>query len=276
MHEQSKSRPILLKDEMVRAILNEHFAGAGAPSDGPCKTQTRRLIDPQPEWDRATRSWGWRSRKHTSWLRLSDAQDLAAMASVCPYGKKGERLWVREAWRAIERDSDGYDGVLFRADNSFVVIDATVAAADAWGDAYYNGRHGDNWRPSIFMPRWACRIELEIVNVRVEPLCSISEDDARAEGVRPYESQESWKVLCTDGRAYDSFVEPTSNDGRAGSGRIHSYARNEPFVVSASDGFRKLWDSVYAKRGYSWISRPWVWVIEFRMLPLAKPLLDPA
>lgn len=98
------------------------------------------------------------------------------------YAAPGDRLWVRECWRAVELE-DGTDGVRYRCDGAFRRIEATAAAAEAWVVAYNNGKHGDNWRPSLFMPRWASRYTLEVVDARRERLQDITEADALAEGV---------------------------------------------------------------------------------------------
>jgi hypothetical protein len=90
------------------------------------------------------------------------------------------------------------------------------------------------WRPSIHMPRWASRFTLEITDVRVERLKEISLHDINAEGTPD-----------TLDRALRPF----------GSRREH---------------FQRLWDSINSKRGYSWESNPWVWVIEFKVLEPAS------
>lgn len=86
------------------------------------------------------------------------------------------------------------------------------------------------------MPRWASRITLEIVNVRVERVQEISEEDAIAEGCKPY---------------IDPFEETQ--------------------ITSAVNSYVQLWDHLNAKRGYPWESNPWVWVVEFRRLEQPKP-----
>jgi hypothetical protein len=83
------------------------------------------------------------------------------------------------------------------------------------------------------MPRWASRITLEITGVRVERVQEISERDARAEGIQPVLEDGIW-----------------SHNGH----------------VLPRDGFADLWDSVNAKRGYSWDVNPWVWVLEFKQI----------
>lgn len=88
------------------------------------------------------------------------------------------------------------------------------------------------WTPSIHMPRWASRITLEIIDVRVERVQDINESEAQAEGVRP------------------AFSHP-GLDG----------------VVSQPSyrwGFWRLWDKLYAERGLGWDVNPWVWAITFR------------
>lgn len=95
-----------------------------------------------------------------------------------------------------------------------------------------SGGHG--WKPSIHMPRWASRVALEVTGVRVERVQDISEADAKAEGAPVGE----WFKDDLDG------------------GRLVKADRRL--------GFRVLWDSINAKRGYGWEVSPWVWVVEFK------------
>jgi len=100
----------------------------------------------------------------------------------CPYGQPGDRLWVREAWSQFAPRPKPGAGVPenacidYRADYS---ASALRRGLDSDGDPY----KPPSWCPSIHMPRWASRINLEITDVRVERLQDISEDDARAEGI---------------------------------------------------------------------------------------------
>lgn len=140
---------------MVRAIL------------GGTKTQTRRLIDPQPPATRRGRPW-------------ASVEDLVAS---CPYGVPGDRLWVRETWHPAGRFGPNEVLIEYLADKSERVINPPAAFMwDKWRDEWMHS----GWRPSIFMPRWSSRITLEITDVRVQRLQEISEEDAQAEGVTPY------------------------------------------------------------------------------------------
>lgn len=117
----------------------------------------------------------------------------------------------------------------------------TYKATDDWDD--HIDDRGFGWRPSIHMPRWASRITLEITGVRVERLQDISEADAKAEGIT---------------------VLPLQNVDDPSAWWQSSPGENQARTPIAS--FRNLWDSINAKRGYSWESNPWVWVIEFKHL----------
>jgi hypothetical protein len=138
-----KYRPILFSGPMVRALL-----------DGK-KTQTRRVA------------------------KVGSIQSLCLVD--CPYGAPGDVLWVRETWRTLEQD-DGTDGLFFPADGGFAPIENTEEAADRWVAAHENGKHGNRYRPSIFLPKWAPRLFLRVESVRVERLRDISHPDALAEG----------------------------------------------------------------------------------------------
>jgi hypothetical protein len=147
-------RPILFSDEMVRAIL------AGR------KSQTRRVIKPQPDvrpkdFMRFYPNITAKNRKHYG---TEEHMRRGLPLDFCPYGQVGDRLWVRETWL---QDGDIY---LYKADFGKGVL------SDSW-----NG----HWKPSIHMPRTACRITLEVTNVRVERVQEITRSDAIAEGINP-------------------------------------------------------------------------------------------
>lgn len=144
------------------------------------------------------------------------------MSRFCPYGQPGDHLWVRETF-FHQDDFHGKDVTWYRADNDT-----------------FPGM----WKPSIFMPKKLSRITLEITGVRVERVRDISEEDAKAEGIRAYQS-------IVDGRCLFTCRE---NDTRPGK-------------ESAGESYRELWDSINAKRtGCAWKDNPWVWCLSFRMV----------
>ena len=197
-----KERPILFSGPMVKAILEGR------------KSQTRRVMKPQPiklPYDHI-----FPSGEHGL---MSDTphQYGSSMAHFCPYGKVGDRLWVRETLRRAE------SGTPTR------YLDGCPVMRD--GESIDWPFKRSPW-PSIFMPRWASRISLEITGVRVERLQEITEEDAVAEG-------------C------ELMVGVTAG-GCIG-------------LVSARYAFRKLWDSINGKK-YPWSENPWVWVIEFKRI----------
>lgn len=171
-----KERPIIFNAEMVRAILDGR------------KTQTRRVMRVQPEspelgLSRITEAKNSSDTGKYFWS-LSDALGSRPRSKLfpCPFGQVGDRLWVRETCQAKELES-GLDVICYPADDVEIPVKAHPLDAGNWIDLYrYRGKEGIKV-PSIHMPRHACRLVLEITDVRVERLRSMSQQDARAEGV---------------------------------------------------------------------------------------------
>jgi hypothetical protein len=155
---------------MVRAILESR------------KTVTRRAIAVQPPEDHKWRGWVIDSTNSkavgmASWGEGDGPLFRNAVYARCPYGKPGDRLWVREAWAAdaqldaiAPRELSQGEPLRYPADGA---IRQTGCSMITQGKT----------RPSIHMPRWASRILLEITAVRVERLQDISDEQAEAEGV---------------------------------------------------------------------------------------------
>ncbi|MCG7388729.1 hypothetical protein [Pantoea sp. ACRSB] len=158
-----RERPILLNADMVRAVLNGS------------KTQTRRIITPQPK---LTERSGFEWKGYLFGAGSDDRETNRNFSHVkCPFGQPGDRLWVRETFSVVPHTayaaSEGVQQVICPDDSH----EAAIFRA-----GWEHSTGGIRWRPSIHMPRWASRITLEITGVRVERLASVSNDDARAEG----------------------------------------------------------------------------------------------
>ncbi|WP_282294843.1 hypothetical protein [Stenotrophomonas sp. PS02289] len=221
--------PILFNGPMVRAILDGR------------KTQTRRVVKLPPGFD-FNGGMGADPNDPSHWTAEDDSGQWWTLGPAderfhswpCPFGRPGERLWVRETWQGPlvseqEMDEDGYwaRNIARYQDTAHCVYAADGAAAPEWVDA--DGELPRGWRPSIHMPRWACRLLVEITAVRVERLHAISEADAVAEG-----------------------IDHERMNGYALAGRHRS----------AGFAFQDLWTST----GGTWVSNPWVWVIEFKRI----------
>lgn len=151
---------------MVRAILDGR------------KTQTRRSV-------KHPAAAHWTDGVHEQFDKpgfVATAGGQAGQAGnwiKCPYGKPGDRLWVKETWKCHCHETE-WTGIKYRADGGFMKPELWSHDQGAWCEAR---EEETKWRPSIFMPRWASRITLEITAVRVERLHAISDADCRAEGI---------------------------------------------------------------------------------------------
>lgn len=197
---------MIFNAEMVRAILDGR------------KTQTRRVMKDQPVlngnfYEVFGAAW---SKGMTS----IPAVPGHSLSTRCPYGVVGDRIWVRETWARYNIDQDSHD-MAYRA-----------TTPKDWP------KEGC-WRPSIHMPRWASRILLEITNIGVQRLNSISQADAAREGLIRLPA--TGRYCLNQG---DQYFGGASHDAR--------------------EVFSWLWESIYGED--SWQANPWVWVIEFKRI----------
>ena len=199
-----KEHPILFSTEMVQAILEGR------------KTQTRRIFKGTTEH---------REPYNPAYLERWRSND--GWKQICPYGQVGDRLWVRETFKHF---ANKWDGTNWQSCITYKAGNLTVY--DSWDyepprEKWWNkSTILDHWQPSIFMPRWASRITLEITDIRVERLQEITEEDAVAEGIMP---------------------------------------EQHPFDAPPAMRYATLWDSINGKK-HSWESNSWVWVIEFKKI----------
>lgn len=145
------SKPILFNSDMVRALLDGR------------KTQTRRVVKPQPTRNSGTEYWAWGGDPEAESLDIADIKNMIVKAS--PYN--ADYLWVRETFA---RSGVDFDEQPFEVEGPVYRTDAV--------------NPNPKWIPSIHMPRWASRLTLKITDIRVERLQYISEADAKAEGAK--------------------------------------------------------------------------------------------
>jgi len=209
-----KERPILFSSSMVRALLDGR------------KTQTRRIVKKQISDIHKFQGWIIESTDKkrdgcASWGIGDGALVYDLIVAKCPYGKQGDRLWVRETFKQ-------YNWIIsYKADGNWI--------SDFNDIDNFNPHENIKWKPSIHMPRSASRILLEITGVRVERLKDISEEDAMAEGV----------------------------DGENEAAKIGAEWYEKP-----KRAYRRLWEQINGPG--SWDLNPWVWVVEFRTLEIAR------
>lgn len=237
----TKYIPILFSSPMARALLDGR------------KTQTRRLVSHNArgadEVEYVTDALIWPGRgdeKYTGWVAKVHKLGNLRLDLKCPYGVPGDMLWVKET-HALRSDVDPMTDVAkakhycrYRADGGEL--------ADEW-------HHYPRWRPSIHMPRWACRLYLEVVSVRVQRLWDINEDDAVAEG-------------CEAIPVTEADVRQTVSDRRTPQ-HIRDLAKIfGPGQFTAKFVYSNLWDSINGAG--SWSSNPFVWVVAFKRTEAPK------
>lgn len=214
MKTMTRERPILFSGPMVRAILDGR------------KSVTRRIVK----------------------LAVVTTCDdrFGVTDSPCPFGVPGDRLWVREGFALACHDPENFFEGDEETEDTHSVVYREGSDPNAKWDRYHENAKGEfvrqkkqvkpPWRPSIFMPRWASRLTLEVVSVRVERLVDgMNDAEARAEG-------------------FDS-ENPTATEASNAHMRDMSIAEWR---------FSEAWEAMHGTD--SWCNSPWIWRIEFKPL----------
>ena len=196
-----RERPIRFEDQMIQSIVHGR------------KTQTRRVVKTDLEQFKSIDDMSG----HAIYCRSEDDEKIKI---ECSHGQVGDRFWVREtwtqAWTIEEGDKENTFVYQYKADSK-------------------SSLEPDKWRPSITMPEDACRLRLEITNIKVERLQDISQSDIKAEGVEG----KFWSRLFRSKVSINKFIE--------------------------------LWDNIYGQASFEptwldWASNPFVWVISFKRI----------
>jgi hypothetical protein len=206
--------PMIFSAESVRAILELR------------KTQTRRLLNPQPTAGWGFLGWG---RDVDFYVKESDVnkaifgtKDAHLIQIIKSRYNVGDIIWVKETWIAEYHPLAGAR-IRYKAGGE---KDITGIAKNNPDITY---THKEGWNSPLFMPRWASRINLRVLDVRVEKVQDITEEDAIREGM---------------------------------------WGANEPYQGVGdlpSDRYAHLWDRLSGKK-FPWASNPWVTPIDFKRI----------
>lgn len=226
-------RPIIFSAPMVRALLDGR------------KTQTRRVLKPQPEW--LSGAWYWTSPRYNNgdgarYFHTVDVSGvMPAWLRALPYAP-GDRLWVREGFMPAPMEAVPAAPRPTRWNIAYAAGGQDEVLAPAgYNPMLYNY---ERWSPSIHMPRWASRLTLHVTAVRVQRLQDISDADARAEGLERIGT--AWGI-----------------DGIKGS--VAAYERT---------AFRVIWNALHGAG--AWDANPWVAAITFTVERANIDALRPA
>ena len=236
------TKPILFNTEMVRALLDGR------------KTQTRRIVKPQPKLMEPSGRWYWEKALNVNGRPFLDAsRRWWEYYGTSPYGQPGDLLWVKEVcwmwgrWLKNGKTKTGHQAWRFEADQH---DPRTVFDKPDW-TVKRNGDVGWVYRHARFMPRKASRLTLRITNIRVERVQDISEDDALAEGIKEDHCPKCGYTFkdCVRHMDHDICVEPWP---------LHKY------LAPGRTSFMNLWNSIHGPD--AWDRNDWVWVIEFEVI----------
>ncbi|TQI72249.1 hypothetical protein JM79_3206 [Gramella sp. Hel_I_59] len=226
-------KPILMGTPMAEALA------AGR------KTQTRRTKGLE-EINKDPDNWQFKNQAGSEFY-FYQRNLKRNIIYLSPKYTEGDIIWVRETWK---KSLDIHHMFLYRADSK--------------NNPNIYGYH--KWKPSIYMPKEACRKFLEVTDVRVERLQDISEEDAIAEG-----------VLSAECESNSSCISSLCKLGCVGKGTYHIYPIGDHFedfpAESPEESFQSLWQSINSKK-QPWESNPWVWVYEFKEVERPINFLD--
>ncbi len=232
---ESRRDSIIFTAESVLAILSGR------------KTQTRRIMKRAID-EEGNVAWGVFPARDSGWVAwfgqpMRDGAEFTKKAYIhgfeCPYGKVGDRLFVKETWiQVYPTGTPGQWSCIRPSDFK-----------EEHGKAFYKAGCNDpvdgpqrQWNSPMFMPRWASRITLEITALRAERVQDISEEDALAEGIQ--------RQYLPDLRG----------------NRFHWGDPTQDRFPTAVDAYRALWDSINAKRGFPFEKNNWVWAVSHKMV----------
>lgn len=235
-----KERPIPMQPDMARATWEDR------------KTQTRRLVKLSgpfgdlPIIDSQGPHMGYEGQEHDppyTWTfdHLGKGVICVSQDVKCPYGKPGDRLWVKEKY-SLPYVDDHRTPTEARENDRELNRTSMI-----WYEGEADQRMG-RWRVPRFMPRWASCQLLDVIEIRAQQIQEITSEDAIAEGI--------WDDVIPPTGSHPPFLGYGHgiNDGKC------------LLYPKPQDAFEKLWDSINAKRGHPWSANDWVWAITYKRI----------
>lgn len=240
--ETKKEIPMLFSTDMVKALI------------GDIKTETRRtrnldVINENPDNYKLL----WSASIDGPVPSFRDKKTLADIFIKCPYGKKGDKIWVRETF------TDGYNSTL----------DGNIGKEEKdWTQRYWVFKDGGQkfntgeifqghqaakfvkgikWTPSIHMPKKAARIWLEITDITIERLKDITKESAIAEGIEGVDKIKSFKTPIEVCRMYKSYQK-----------------KSDELFKDPTTAYMTLWEKINGIG--SWNKNPYVWCVKFKVI----------
>jgi len=220
------------------------------------KTQTRRVLDPQPEIirDRGVEFLQLFSKDRSPVLKLplplDEEAQQAGVKALCHY-QPGMRAYLKQRWRVFRAlNSDEFEQ---KKKYQLMIDYGDLLSTNEWKDCDHDSfmkyAHDDEWKNSRFMPKWASRSSIDIIDVRLEQLGEMSVHDCHAEGVT---------------LTYEEQVQATGSALLVG--------RESPIWDNAptKENFRWFWNLINGGTN-PYNDHLWVWAITFNLVPKENP-----
>jgi hypothetical protein len=240
------STPMALAAIELRKTITRRMRGLEHLNENPNQWAVCRQLD----WLENVKGGGvqeFPGRTGSSWIALKDnlgLTDGGYYVFSCPFGEVGDRIWMRETYYPTDSP---INGPIYKADFHQVESPDKSISKTAWlsdgKNGSWNGYFLGKWKPSIHMPRVACRFVAELIEIRLERLQSITEEEAELEGVHCYgEPTPGQKV-------FKNYLLAESEDIG---------------VLSATYSFMTLFAMLHSQELVD--LNPWVWVLKFKQV----------
>ena len=243
---ERKERPMLMSGPMVRAMLSHK------------KTETRRIIKPRPflVWSGENGVLHWQPEG-------GSCKNANSRHTNCRYGLPGDTSWIRETFCEIEYKPE--IRIQGKTDIQMVrpphwIYRANWMQSSEFEPCLYNPKCPPKWKPSIFMPRAACRLTREIKIIKVEKVRDITQEGALCEGMSTLQPSDLLEMGASKIAVIRSWTGDPTFTVPDIKGTWAHFCFKWPFL-SYRGRFRLVWSLMHPG---SWERNDWVWVVRWR------------